>query len=137
MAYANDVIPRMVRVFAFLLTIIGIGAGIAGYVKPELVVPGFMSATAAHETMAMMFAGRNLAMGIMMLFVGSAGVPETFALIFAIRFLIEVQDFIAIVTNAATLSAALPLAIFIAVIMVFEVWVVIAMFGIIRKRSGR
>ena len=136
MAYTNDVIPKQVRVFAFLLTLIGIGAGIAGYLKPELVVPGFISSTAAHQTMAMMFAGRNLAMGIMMLFVGIAGIPETFLLIFMIRFLTELQDIIAMITNAATLSAVLPVVIFIAIIMVLEVWVVIAMFGIIRKRNG-
>ncbi len=136
MAYGNNLIPKPVRVFAFLLTIISIGAGLAGYLKPELVVPGFMSSTAAHQTMAMMFAGRNLAMGIVMLFVGIAGIPETFLLIFMIRFFIELQDFIATVANAATLSAVLPMAIFIAVVTILDLWVVVAMFGIIRKRSG-
>ena len=129
-------IPKKVRVFAFLLTIIGIGAGIAGYIKPELVVPGFVSSTAAHQTMAMMFAGRNLIMGVAMFFVGIAGVPETFALIFAIRFFIELQDVVAMITYAPTLSAVLPMVVFIGIIMIFEAWVVIAMRGIIRKRSS-
>ena len=134
MAYIKDVIPNKVRMLAFLLALIGIGAGIAGYIKPDLIVSGFMANTAAHQTMAMMFAGRNLAMGIAILFVGIAGVAETFALIFMIRFLMELQDVVAMVANAATLSAVLPMVIFIVIIMVLEVWVMIAMSGIIRKK---
>ena len=129
-------ISKKVRVFAFLMTVIGIGAGIAGYVKPELVVPGFMTSTAAHQAMAMMFAGRNLTMGVAMFFVGIAGMPETFALIFAIRFFIELQDVIAMVATATVLSAVLPMVIGIGIIMIFEAWVVIAMMGMIRKRSA-
>ena len=129
-------ISKKVRAFAFLMTVIGIGAGIAGYIKPEIIVPGFASSTAAHQTMAMMFAGRNLTMGVAMFFVGIAGVPETFTLIFAIRFFTELQDIIAIITTTATLSAVLPTVIGFGIIAIFEAWVVIAMLGIIRKRSS-
>ena len=128
-------IPKKVRAFAFLLTVIGIGAGVAGYIKPELIVPGFMSNSAAHQTMAMMFAGRNLTMGVAMLFVAIAGVPETFALIFGIRFFIELQDITAQIATAP-LSAVLPMVVGIGIIMIFEAWVVFAMLGMIRKRSS-
>lgn len=135
MPNAQNVVPKKIRAFAFILVLIGISVGVGGYFKPDIVVPNFMANTVANHTIAMMFAGRNLAMGIAMLLVLLWGVPEKFVLIFGIRFMIELADLTATLANAASMSAVLGLVIFLCVFLVLEAWVVITMLNVIRKRS--
>ena len=132
---AQNLIPKKIRAFALVLVLIGVGAGISGYFKPDMVVPGFTADTAAHNTIAMMFAGRNLAMGIAMLLVLLWGAPEHFALIFGIRFMMESADVTATLANAAQISTVLPLVVFLCVFLALEAYVVVTMMKIIQKRD--
>ncbi len=130
------VVPKKIRALALFLVLIGIGVGLAGYVKPDVLIPNFMADTVANQTISMMFTGRNLAMGIGMLIVVLWGVPEGFLLIFILRFLTEMADLIANIASASTIGSVLPLIIFICIMMALEAAAIMALWKIV-QRKGR
>jgi hypothetical protein len=124
MNWSNQAIPRWIRVVAVLLGLFGVGIGLAGYFTADAVVAGFVADSPANNTMAMMFSGRNLAVGIALLLVALRGSPAEFALIFMIRLLTELQDGLAKLANLSDPAATLPEIGFIAVLIVVEIYII-------------
>jgi len=125
-------IPQWMRFLAGFLGLFALGIGIGGYFKPDMVVSGFAFDSVANQTMGMMFTGRNMAIGIALLLVAIGGVPESFAVIFIIRFLIELQDLI----TKFVVGGALGEEIFIGILLIIEGYVITRLFKIIGEKHA-
>lgn len=137
MQNTQNLVPKKIRALAWLLVVMGIGIGLAGYLKPDVLIPGFMANSVANNTISMMFTGRNLAMGLGMLLVLLWGMPVGFLLIFALRFMIELADLTATLANATSLSAALPMIIFIGVFLVLEAYAIMTIWKIVQNKPQK
>ena len=130
MSNSAKLIPQWIRFLAGFLGLFALGVGIGGYFKPDMIVNGFTFDSVANQTMGMMFTGRNAALGIALILVAIGGVPESFALIFIIRFLIELQD---LITNFVT-GGLLTEKIFVMVILIVEGYIITRLFKIINEK---
>ena len=132
MSNSAKLIPQWIRILAGVLGLFALSIGIAGYFKPDMVVHGFAFDSVANQTMGMMFTGRNVALGVALILVAIGGVPESFAVTFIIRFLIELQD---LITNFVT-GGLLNEKIFVAVLLMIEGYVISRLFKIIGEKHA-
>lgn len=86
------IIPRWITIFGGFLAIFGLGLGIMGYLKPELVIPGFTGDTNAHKMAIWMTSARNIAMGIVMIYALFSKNPALIGLAFLMRLVTEFAD---------------------------------------------
>ena len=108
-------IPRWILSISWVFAIMGMLNGITAYFKPEILVMGFTSTSTATTAMAMMFAARNLAMAVGMLFALLSGTLEGLAAIYIIRVMVELQDML-----VALKIGVIPMAIVAGIILVIE-----------------
>ena len=132
MSNSAKLIPQWIRILAGVLGLFALSIGIAGYFKPDMVVYGFAFDSVANQTMGMMFTGRNVALGVALILVAIGGVPESFAVTYIIRSLIELQD---LITNFVT-GGLLNEKIFVAVLLVIEGYVISRLFKIIGEKHA-
>jgi len=61
-------IPLWITLFGGFLAVFGLALGVMGYLKPEMVIPGFTGDTNAHNMAIWMTSARNIAMGVVMIY---------------------------------------------------------------------
>lgn len=131
MSASSQLVPTAARIVAAILGVLALAYGIMGYVSPTAMVKGIDASIAANQTLSMMFGCRNAAIGIALLLVAKGGVPESFALIFIIRFLVELQDAVISLVTGAGVASIIPNL----VLLPIEGFVVLTMIKIIAKRD--
>ena len=85
-------IPRWIILFGAFLALFGLALGVMGYLKPEMVIPGFTGDTNAHNMAIWMTSARNLAMGVVMIYALYSKKPALIGLAFLMRFVTESFD---------------------------------------------
>jgi len=131
MSVSAKLVPKTARIVAAIIGLIAIAYGVTGYLDPNAMVKGLDPNIASNSLISMMFGCRNVAIGIALLLVAKGGVPESFALIFIIRFLIEFQDAIINIANGLGFASIIPNI----VLIVIEITVIVTMIKIIAKRD--
>ena len=78
-------IPTWITFFGGFLAAFGLLLGVMGYLKPDLVIPGFTGDTDAHSMAIWMTSARNIAMGVVMIYALLSKNPTLIALAFMMR----------------------------------------------------
>jgi hypothetical protein len=109
-------IPTWITFFGGFLAAFGLLLGVMGYLKPDLVIPGFTGDTYAHSMAIWMTSARNIAMGVVMIYALLSKNPTLIALAFIMRLVTEFFDMFG---TAASGVMGVPSAIIYAVYLIF------------------
>lgn len=85
-------IPKWIYIFGGILAVFGLGMGVMGYLKPDVVISGFTGDTDAHRMAMWMTSGRNIAMAVVMAYALFSKKPELIGLAFLMRLVTELTD---------------------------------------------
>lgn len=85
-------IPLWITLFGGFLAVFGLALGVMGYLKPEMVIPGFTGDTNAHSMAIWMTSARNIAMGVVMIYALFSKQPALIGLAFLMRLVTEFFD---------------------------------------------
>ena len=134
---SKNLVPNWVRITIGLLAVANIIFGISGYFNAQPLfqnsVAGIDLAGLGAKYAGFEFAARNLAIGLALMIVAIAGVPETIAIMTIVRALIELQSII-IGTATGNFGAGVIVAV---VVFLVEVFVIKIMFAIVAKRDAK
>ena len=119
MSDTKNLVPVWTRVLTALLGLVNTAFGVMGYV------------TANGVDLAQQFSARNIAIGLAILLVSVAGVPESIAITMLIRLLIEGQDLVlGVLKVGLTGGVLMPLG-----FMVVEAVIFVTMFRAANRKS--
>lgn len=117
MTSETTIIPKWITLFGGLLAVFGLALGVMGYLKPELVIPGFTGDTSAHQMAIWMTSARNIAMGVVMLYALFSKSPALIGLAFVMRLVTELGDMPA--TAVSGVMGISPAIIYVVYILLF------------------
>ncbi len=110
-------IPTWITFFGGFLAAFGLMLGVMGYLKPDLVIPGFTGDTDAHSMAIWMTSARNIAMGVVMIYALVSKSPALIGLAFIMRLVTEFFDMFG--TAASGVMGVPSVAIYAAYIVLF------------------
>jgi len=131
MSPAAKLVPLWARIVTGLVALLNLAYGLAGYFAPASILPGLHADTPATLNAAHVFSARNVAIGVALVIVSLAGVPETIAIVMIIRFLVEAQDLVLSILGGGTFPGLLMPIVF----MVIELAIIVTMFRIVGARD--
>jgi len=117
-------IPFWITAFGGFLAAFGLILGIMGYLKPEMVIPGFTGDTNAHNMAIWMTSARNIAMAVTMAYALLSKNPLLIGLAFLMRLVTEFFDMFG--TAASGVMGIPSVAIYLVYVLFFIVPEVIA-----------
>lgn len=85
-------IPTWITVFGGVLAAFGLFLGVMGYIKPDMVILGFIEDTNAHSMAIWMTSARNIAMAAVMGYALFLKQPALIGLAFLMRLVTEFFD---------------------------------------------
>lgn len=98
--------PKWIEYYALFLAVIGIGAGLTSYFAPQLMFSNISVDFSEISTATGMFAGRNIAFGVIAFVAFFSKDPKYLLLLFIGRIVTEIQDLgVIISTNAVPIPA--------------------------------
>ncbi|MEI8094188.1 MAG: hypothetical protein WCG80_08260 [Spirochaetales bacterium] len=119
MSDTKKLVPVWTRILTAFLGLANTAFGVMGYV------------TANGVDLAQQFSARNTAIGLAILLVSVAGVPESIAITMLIRLLIEGQDLVlGVLKSGLTMGVLMPLG-----FMVVEAVIFVTMFRAANQKS--